>query len=1062
MKLTPPPLAFCIALVCATTTPVLADSGVVAYSRPIKNVVVDGRPDDWPNDVQSFPINRTWQEDLQVAPTDFSATFKSGFSSRKRELYFLVEVRDESLVDDRLDGDLEAAWQANDALILYLDTQHSPKGSGPQVFLNFANQRKAISKRDAWDPASKRASWDNVELAVKRERNVTTYEWKFKNCDNIQVGNTVGLDFLICDADREDEAAGSIHLWGPGVGKSRGGGKLGELVLLSADSELFDVSGKLEWKHLPTPVDAEKREAKKRQPFPDRVHLFSGTKLASTVDVNQFGEFKTKLREGDYRVSLANVIAEDVRDEKDRRIRIADGPVIVAGQKNKASVAKVTLEFEARPHFSAKTSPLFEYSQGHDAGLTEVLDRYREYFNVPGYSIALVHNGKLVFAHAAGQSNRFTGKPVDESTQFEAASITKPVFAFAVNRLAEKGEIDLDQPLCETLEFAEMAIDPRVRKITARHCLNHSSGLPNWFNEGEKMLFAPGEKHGYSGAGMEYLGRVVAHTQKRPLEQIVMDEACRPLGFTESVFFSDSVALRAVASFGHVNGMPQAHDNATDIGVASSMFTESKAFAKFMIGLMNRKGLSPQTYAEMFDLSMPNESEGQEKHPNGFGLGFQIEESEHGKIIKHGGNNGDFQCLFEIYDKTNDGFVMFTNADTGGALIAAVRDYLIDGEIGDPKASKPKGLSVEALDAKLLEFERQAVLPGFAVSIFDKDKIIYEKGFGFADIKNKRSFTPDSVQMIASISKTVVSTAMMQAIEKGKLSLDDPINDHLPFKVVHPKFPDVPITIRHLATHTSSIDDGSQFDRTYLFRGKLNEADFPKAHHKSLRIFNQNKRLELQEYLEKALSVQGEWNNGTSFLKHKPGASYEYSNSGIGLLGLVIQTATGTEFRELTQGEIIKPIGMQNTTWRLNKVDPKRHVVYYNELLNPVPRYTFSTYPDGGVFSSVSDMRKFMQEMMRARLGGSKLLTRKSAVEMMAESGLPIELPVALVWDTEMGDGKLIGHAGNDFGTSTYMYSDPTTGIGRILFSNVSIELKPLESMFNEIYNLMFMVDPKK
>ena len=75
---------------------------------------------------------------------------------------------------------------------------------------------------------------------------------------------------------------------------------------------------------------------------------------------------------------------------------------------------------------------------------------------------------------------------------------------------------------------------------------------------------------------------------------------------------------------------------------------------------------------------------------------------------------------------------------------------------------------------------------------------------------------------------------------------------------------------------------------------------------------------------------------------------------------------------------------MQNTTWRLNKVDPKRHVVYYNELLNPVPRYTFSTYPDGGVFSSVSDMRKFMQEMMRARLGGSKLLTRKSAVEMLS------------------------------------------------------------------------------
>ena len=506
--------------------------------------------------------------------------------------------------------------------------------------------------------------------------------------------------------------------------------------------------------------------------------------------------------------------------------------------------------------------------------------------------------------------------------------------------------------------------------------------------------------------------------------------------------------------------MPQAHDNDLNIGVASSMFTESRAFSKFMIALMNRKGLSSNTYEEIFKLSMPFESKGQEKYPKGFGLGFQIEESRHGKVIKHGGNNEDFQCLFEIYDKANDGFVIFTNADTGGALIAAVRDYLIDGVIGDPKASKPKGLTVEALDAKLLEFERQAVLPGFAVSIFDKDSVIYEKGFGFADIKNKRSFTPDSVQMIASISKTFVATAMMQAIEKRKLSLDDPINDHLPFKVVHPKFPDVPITIRHLATHTSSIDDGSQFDRTYLFRGKLNEADFPKAHHKSLRTFNQNKPLELQEYLQQALSVEGEWNDGSSFLKHKPGTSYQYSNSGIGLLGLVVQNATGTEFRELTQNEIIKPIGMQNTCWRLDKVDPKRHIVYYNELLNPVPPYTFSTYPDGGVFSSVSDLRKFMQEMMKARLGDSKILTQKSATEMMTESGLDLKLPVALIWDTEMGE--LIGHAGNDFGTATYMYFNPNTGIGRILFSNVSIEREVLASRFNEIYNLTFQVSPAK
>ena len=78
---------------------------------------------------------------------------------------------------------------------------------------------------------------------------------------------------------------------------------------------------------------------------------------------------------------------------------------------------------------------------------------------------------------------------------------------------------------------------------------------------------------------------------------------------------------------------------------------------------------------------------------------------------------------------------------------------------------------------------------------------------------------------------------------------------------------------------------------------------------------------------------------------------------------------------------------------------------------------------------------------------------------MMTESGRSIDLPVALVWDTKMGDG-LIGHSGNDFGTGTCMHFDPKTGIGRILFSNVLIERKPSESMFYGIYNFTYQFSP--
>ena len=688
-------------LTFAMAASAVADNGEVAIARPMESIVVDGNSDDWPDSTVAFPMNRSWNKDVEVSSRDFSSTFKSGFNVQEKEIYFLVEVIDDSHVDERelTDDQAEHAWQFNDACIFYLDTQHSPKGSGPQVFVNFGSEREVLGKENAWDPVTTTASWDNVELAVARKDKLTTYEWKFKNCANVKVGKTIGLDFLMCDSDQEDAANGSIHLWGPEAGKSGGGGRLGDLILLPADSKLFDVAGKIAWKESSASAesndDSGEAGASTKQAYPERVQLISDSTsiLIATVAVDKSGAFKARLPKGKYRVSLVNQIAEDVSDEKSRRIRFVDAPLISVGHEKEGTVTTFELDFESRPNFHSPTSPLFSYSKEHDSDLIKVIDNYQDYFDVPGYSMALIRDGELVFHRAAGQSNHFTGKPVDERTLFEAASVTKVVFAFAVNRLAEKGEIDLDKPLSETLEFVEMS-DPRVKKVTARHCLNHSSGLPNWFNLGEKMLFEPGEKFGYSGAAMEYLGRVVAHTQNKPLEEVVLDEVCRPLGFTESVFFSDCEELRAVASFGHLNKMPQAHDNHTDIGVASSMFAESKAFSKFMIALMNRKVLSPETYEQMFKLSMPSESDDQEEYSQGFGLGFQVEESKHGKIIKHGGNNGDFQCLFEIYDKSNDGFVIFTNADTGGDFIAAVRDYLLNGVVGDIK-SKAKALTTE-------------------------------------------------------------------------------------------------------------------------------------------------------------------------------------------------------------------------------------------------------------------------------------------------------------------------------------------------------------------------------
>ena len=98
-------------------------------------------------------------------------------------------------------------------------------------------------------------------------------------------------------------------------------------------------------------------------------------------------------------------------------------------------------------------------------------------------------------------------------------------------------------------------------------------------------------------------------------------------------------------------------------------------------------------------------------------------------------------------------------------------------------------------------------LPGFFVSIVNDKKIIYTNGKGFANIKEQIPYTVNTIQQIESISKTFLGLSIMLLVEEGKLDLDKDINTYLPFKVRNPFFPRKSITLRHLATHTASIDD---------------------------------------------------------------------------------------------------------------------------------------------------------------------------------------------------------------------------------------------------------------
>ncbi|MEM9304574.1 MAG: serine hydrolase domain-containing protein, partial [Pseudomonadota bacterium] len=417
-----------------------------------------------------------------------------------------------------------------------------------------------------------------------------------------------------------------------------------------------------------------------------RVRLASATdpSLWMQAAVEDDGTFEAVVPAGDYTVSVPE---RTIGNPYDNLIALAPASTVEVTVPAGGKVDAPALAVAAAPEldFLEDEGVLFDFTPARAQAFDQLVEELMARYQVPGVSLALVKDGVVVHQRAYGVQNAYSGEAVRADTVFEAASITKTIFAFAVNRMAERGEIDLDRPLHEYLPFEDIAYDDRYRAITARHVLSHQTGLPNWRWQNDDgridIKFEPGTAYGYSGEGFEYLGRVVAHIADKPLETVLLEETQRPMGLTENTWFSSNDALKAVVSRGHLDGMAGPHDLPGAVGVAFSMYTEAGAFANYMLALMKREGLSAEQYDRMLspETPLPEDDLNDPEIPESYGLGFHLADTPLGLAWGHGGNNGNFTCQFEIYDEHDLGFVIFTNANTGPKLVDDLREYLVMG-----------------------------------------------------------------------------------------------------------------------------------------------------------------------------------------------------------------------------------------------------------------------------------------------------------------------------------------------------------------------------------------------
>jgi len=174
--------------------------------------------------------------------------------------------------------------------------------------------------------------------------------------------------------------------------------------------------------------------------------------------------------------------------------------------------------------------------------------RMLEVTRVPGVAVAGMKDERpyLLFAGV----ERAGGPAITARTHFPAASLSKPVFAWAVQNLAKQGKLDWNRPL---QDYVDLGLEGTARKVTALHVLTHSTGLTNWRFQPNLPLasaFEPGTKWQYSGEGFVLLQRVVEKIVARPIAEYMRTAVFEPLGMTQSTF-AWTPEIQKLAASGH-------------------------------------------------------------------------------------------------------------------------------------------------------------------------------------------------------------------------------------------------------------------------------------------------------------------------------------------------------------------------------------------------------------------------------------------------------------------------------------------------------------------------------
>jgi len=319
-------------------------------------------------------------------------------------------------------------------------------------------------------------------------------------------------------------------------------------------------------------------------------------------------------------------------------------------------------------------------------------------------------------------------------------------------------------------------------------------------------------------------------------------------------------------------------------------------------------------------------------------------------------------------------------------------------------------------DAEIIREMSSYQIPSLSACVIENDEIVWTKYYGNSAVNNN---LPDSesIYSVASVSKTIIVTAVMQLFEQRLIELDVDINDYLPISIRNPYYPDKKITMRMLLTHTSGL------------AWPVNDYEVPGFYD----YYPLDSAPPLNEWIPQYVLPGGSHYVNAVWKNTVPGERELYSNIGAAILAYIVEIITETDFNTYCSQNIFIPLEMNNTSYAYADLDMDKVVMKYRENYQLIQPYRQLSYPTHSLKTTMEDYSHLLVAYMNGGIYNSTRILQESTINTILKINNPAS-GTCLIWKKRLGDWY--EHQGGEPGAAAQVQFNPGKKVAIIIFTN--------------------------